>query len=191
MVQVYRLFLDHTFLKALYCKRKHARVELTIKVIYLGKKHSKECPAQSHDDAFVQRVVVWVQHGLNGDTAGKHKNQEHPQPGHKVLLHLETKQEYVDELFRIFYYQFHSSNKTCTHQNTIYQENLVYHPSHLLKNFLKRTHYTIKNTHNYTANVKKKRKKNAVLEKPLDVQKFIINDCNRIHCHIRTQNLQN
>lgn len=60
MVQVYRLFLDHTFLKALYCKRKHARVELTIKVIYLGKKHSKECPAQSHDDAFVQRVVVRV-----------------------------------------------------------------------------------------------------------------------------------
>lgn len=113
MVQVYRLFLDHTFLKALYCKRKHARVELTIKVIYLGKKHSKECPAQSHDDAFVQRVVVRVQHCLNGDTAGKHKNQEHPQPGHKVLLHLETKQEYmyVDELFCIFYYQFHSSNK--------------------------------------------------------------------------------
>lgn len=113
MVQVYRLFLDHTFLKALYCKTKHARVELTIQVIYLGKKHSKECPAQSHDDAFVQRVVVRVQHCLNGDTAGKHKNQEHPQPGHKVLLHLETKQEYVDELFHIFYYyrQFHSSNK--------------------------------------------------------------------------------
>lgn len=103
MVQVYRLFLDHTFLKALYCKRKHARVELTIKVIYLGKKHSKECPAQSHDDAFVQRVVVRVQHCLNGDTAGKHKNQEHPQPGHKVLLHLETKQEYVDELFCVFF----------------------------------------------------------------------------------------
>lgn len=60
MVQVHRLFLDHTFLKALYCKRKHARVELTIKVIYLGKKHSKECPAQSHDNAFVQRVVVRV-----------------------------------------------------------------------------------------------------------------------------------
>lgn len=68
----------------------HARVELTVKVIYLGKKHSKEGPAQSHDDALIERVVIWVENSLDGDTASKHKDQKHPQPGHKVLLHLES-----------------------------------------------------------------------------------------------------
>lgn len=68
----------------------HARVELTVKVIYLGKKHSKEGPAKSHDDALVERVVVWVENSLDGDTASNHKDQKHPQPGHKVLLHLES-----------------------------------------------------------------------------------------------------
>lgn len=68
----------------------HARVELTVKVIYLGKKHSKEGPAKSHDDALVERVVVWVENSLDGDTTSNHKDQKHPQPGHKVLLHLES-----------------------------------------------------------------------------------------------------
>lgn len=68
----------------------HARVELTVKVIYLGKKHSKEGPAKSHDDALVKRVVVWVENSLDGDTTSNHKDQKHPQPGHKVLLHLES-----------------------------------------------------------------------------------------------------